>query len=769
LSERRSLERFLKAHADAWLRRAGHSPVMVDAAKREAGAWLHARRAALRSRGRLYGGWGVVWTNAGHGTVELVPVEVPAPARDEVTVAIHVSAVSPGTERAYYLRLPHAQPRIPFRPGYSAAGVVVATGPDAGGLRPGDRVAVIGAPHASVATVSSAYAHAVPESVDMAAAATVMLGVIAAQGVERAQIPQGVRVCIVGAGIVGLVAQRLASAAGAGRITVVATSRRREVAARAGGADFLVAGDDAVADLAAPVVIEATGDPAAIATAIAAAGAGGRVVLLGSPRGATTAFPLQAVLDKRLEVVGAHVNAPHPRSSAELARDYLGLLATGHVRVDDLVARRVDPREAELLYRELATGRGITGALFEWTLLDEHERVRPSALLQLPDLSGRGADSTRRLAAPTRGRRRVAGLLPHESDPFAGARGRLRFGLIGCGDIALHNAGAIAAAPNTELTATYDLDPALSREVAAPHGAAVARSAEELLERDDVDAVFLAVPHHLHAPLARQAAGAGKHVVVEKPPAEGLTSAVEMVTATEEAGVVLTVCLPHRYTPAVVSARRLVDHGAVGDITCVGAELLMDRSPAYRLGGFSGRAISDWRASRAKAGGGVLIMNLSHYLDLLLHVSGLAVDVVSAFASGPTDGVEDTIALSLRLENGAPGSVLGTTQARGSVFTELRICGSAGQIALEHEPRFYMLRSVDGLRTTRWQTFGRLPAVDIRAAFVSRLATAIANGEEPDVPARDALRLQATIEAAYRSVESGRPVRPDELLEAAPA
>jgi 2-desacetyl-2-hydroxyethyl bacteriochlorophyllide A dehydrogenase len=760
LSERRSLERFLKAHADAWLRRAGHSPAMAGAAKREAGAWLHARRGAVRSRGRLYGGLGVVWTNPAHGTVELVPVEVPAPARGEVTVAMLASAISPGTERAYYLRLAHAQPRIPFRPGYSAAGVVAAAGPDAGGLQPGDRVAVTGAPHASVATVAVAQAHRVPEAVGMTVAATVMLGVIAEQGVERARIRPGERVCVVGAGAIGLLAQRLVTAAGAGRITVVAASRRRESAARAGGADFLVADDRAVARLDAPVVIEATGDPAALATAIAAASSGGRVILLGSPRGTTTGFPVPALLDKRLEVVGAHVNAPHRRSVRELARRYLDLLAAGSLEVDDLVARRVDPREAELLYRELATGRAITGALFDWTLIDEHERFRRAALLRVPDLTGRGADSTRRLPAAA---------VPHPADPFADARGTLRFGLIGCGDIALHNARAIGAAPNAVLTATYDLDPALAEDIATPHGAAVARSADELLARTDVDAVFLAVPHHLHAPLARRVAEAGKHVVVEKPPAENLASAVAMAGAAEEAGVVLSVCLPHRYTPEVSAARRLVEQGAVGDITCVSAELLMDRSPAYRLGGFSGRSISDWRASRAKAGGGVLIMNLSHYLDLLLYVSGLTVDVVSAFASGPPDGVEDTVAVSMRLENGAPGSMVGTTEARGSVFTELRVCGSAGQIALEHEPRFYTLRSVDGLRTTRWQRFGSLPTVDIRAAFVSRLATAIAKGEPPDVPARDALRLQATMEAAYRSIASGRPVRPAELLEGAPA
>jgi predicted dehydrogenase len=453
---------------------------------------------------------------------------------------------------------------------------------------------------------------------------------------------------------------------------------------------------------------------------------------------------------------------------AELARKYLRMLADDRLSADDLVARRVNPSEAEMFYRELAGGDDLVGAIFDWTLLGENERVSRPALLRPPDVSGRGADPARRPAAPTRGRERVS--LDHGGDPFADARGMLRFGMVGCGDIAGLNAGAIAAAPNTRLTATFDVDMALAGEIASAHDAVVARSYAELLERSDVDAVLLSVPHHLHAPLAREAAAAGRHVVVEKPPANDLRSAIEMVAAAESAGVVLSVCFPHRYGAEIAAARRLIALGTVGEITGVTAELLMDRSPAYRLGGFSSRSISDWRDSREKAGGGVLVMNLSHYLDLLRYLTGLEADEVSAFSAGRAESeVEDAIAMSMRMENGALGSVLGSTQVRGSLFTQLRIWGSEGQIALENDPRFYTLKSVDGLRTTRWQSFGRLPAVNIRAAFLSRLATAIASGAQPDIGGRDALAVQALMEAAYRSMDSGRPVRPADMLEGVPA
>src|SRR3954451_16004990 len=126
---------------DRVLRASGHSQLMANSAKREAAAWVRNRVSVAQHPRGLFGGWGVTWTDAGHGTVELKPIEVPAAARGEVTVEVLYSAVSPGTERAYYLRLPNARPRIPHSPGYSLAGRVAAAGAESG-FAVGDMVAV---------------------------------------------------------------------------------------------------------------------------------------------------------------------------------------------------------------------------------------------------------------------------------------------------------------------------------------------------------------------------------------------------------------------------------------------------------------------------------------------------------------------------------------------------------------------------------------------------------------------------------------------------
>jgi predicted dehydrogenase/NADPH:quinone reductase-like Zn-dependent oxidoreductase len=761
---------FLNQQANVGLAKLGHSPAMIRDAKREAWWWLQARSQALERRTRLVSGHAVVWPAP--GLAELVRVEVPRAGDGEVTVEVLSSVVSSGTERAQYVRLPNTGVGFPHRPGYSAAGVVLTAGTD--DFQPGDPVAVRSAPHASVVTGPASSVYPVPAGVPIEAAALVQLGVICGQGVRKAAVEPGEPVCVIGAGLVGALAQRLATAAGAGPVTIVARSPSKQAVAEANGARFLVADADReeVEALAAPVVIEATGDPGALALAAAAAGPSGRVILLGSPRGVTPNVPIAAMRSKGLQVIGAHVDTLAHESRLtgtdmyeREARAFLDSLAAGRVSVADLT-EAVDPREADAFYRRLAGARNIVGARFDWTRLPREERVSKGRLWALPDLSGRGMDVRRRPLPPSGRRGRRASLLGLP-DPLAEASGSLRMGLLGCGDIGVQNAAAIEAAPNVKLVACYDPAAALADDVARTYGAEVAPTSEAMMGDERVDAVVLALPHHLHGPLGIEAAAAGKHVVVEKPLANSLEAAVELVRAAERGGVVLSVCFPHRYQPEMVIARTLVEAGALGELSGVLLNFFMDKPSSYWVGGFSGRAHSDWRSLRAQAGGGVLIMNLSHYLDLVRYLTGVEAEVVAARTqAAESTEVEDACSVSVTYANGAVGSLLGAAAVRGcDPNTELRLWGAEGHIALEPDPLVYTLRALDGLRTNRWQTFGRLPAANIRVIYFSRLATAIDRGDLPDIGGADGLAVQAFIEAAYRSSQSGQGVRPSSLLQ----
>lgn len=696
-------------------------------------------------------GHAIVWPELGR--TKLVPVEVPPAGPRDVVVDVTASVVSPGTERAWFLGQPNARVEFPYHPGYAASGVARTVGPDVEGILPGDAVALLGVPHRSVATVPCERVRRVPEGVGLQQAAILQLGAIASYGVRRARIDPGEPVAVVGAGMIGALTQRLAAAAGAGPCTVIASSHSKEERASGGGADRFLAvadGRDAVEAVGAPVVVEATGHGDGLLTAVAAAAPRGRVILLGSPRAESSWLPASKIREKRLQIVGTHVCS----LERELAMGrgggingeadaVLGMLAAGRLRVDDLFEPDLDPREAARFYLRLVSDRRIVGARFDWSGFSA---------------PGRRSAPPRRQGTSTRTRH-----------PFAAAAGQVRFGVIGCGEIAVLNAEALALAPNTSVTACHDRVPGLAAELAGRLGAAHSPTADALLERRDVDAVLLSVPHHLHAPLAIQAARAGKHVVVEKPPANDLDAAVRMVHAAADAGVTLSICFPQRYEAGAMLARHHIE--AIGEPSGVDVRWYADKPPSYMYNGFTGRSPSDWRMRREQAGGGVLLMNLSHDLELVRHLIECEAEEVTAVTARLEGNgeVEDHVTVGVRYENGAIGCFTASAAARGLREESLRIWGRDGHLDVKPTPRVYTLRAGCGLPVER--PVRLRPKADglARARYFSRFASAVTEGRPPDVTGDDGVAVQALLAAAYRAADTGLVTRPADLRKEAGA
>ena len=139
----------------------------------------------------------------------------------------------------------------------------------------------------------------------------------------------------------------------------------------------------------------------------------------------------------------------------------------------------------------------------------------------------------------------------------------------------------------------------------------------------------------------------------------------------------------------------------------------------------------------------------------------------SSRACSTSAEVEDSVSVSIRYANGAVGSsfgcsaVPGTWQAAGS--TELRFWGSDGHVSIEGGREAFSLKGTAGLRGGRWHTLAAAAAIPLRAAFVTRFATAVDLGHRPDVDVEEALAVQAFVEAAYRSAAEGMPMRPRDL------
>jgi predicted dehydrogenase len=132
----------------------------------------------------------------------------------------------------------------------------------------------------------------------------------------------------------------------------------------------------------------------------------------------------------------------------------------------------------------------------------------------------------------------------------------LRFGILGCGSASIPVCEALAASPFTQLAAVYDGNPSLADDIHQRFQVSKSNTLEELLADPTLDAIYVAVPHYLLAPLTQQVLEAGKHALVEKPMAISLEEADKLIELSHEQQVALGVFYEMRYAPAHASARR---------------------------------------------------------------------------------------------------------------------------------------------------------------------------------------------------------------------
>lgn len=341
-------------------------------------AWTGIRLEALLTGRRVIRGQRIEFLAS--EIAHLEPFEFLSPGQNEVQVTAIVSTVSPGTETAVLCGLPGARRSFPYVPGYSCAARVTRVGKGVKQFRVGQIVAGR-IPHASDFSVKTELLFPLPEGVSIDEASFIELGIITLQGLRKAAISPGDRVAVVGQGLIGQIANRLAKMLGAARVIAIAPSASRSGTALVdGGADEFLAMRESRFDPAivqADVVIEAVGTPDAVVTAARCARAGGRVVLLGSARGLTRDMDLdQIIRAKELTIIGAHISdmpegdhSPGRHTYRQEGRLFLELLRDQRLTVENLVTWRASPGECNAVYETLAHGgRGHVGILFRWSI-----------------------------------------------------------------------------------------------------------------------------------------------------------------------------------------------------------------------------------------------------------------------------------------------------------------------------------------------------------------------------------------------------------------
>ena len=346
------------------------------------------------------------------------------------------------------------------------------------------------------------------------------------------------------------------------------------------------------------------------------------------------------------------------------------------------------------------------------------------------------------------------------SGPMAFCASRpFRFGLIGAGVAAEIHVAAMRTVPGVEVHAIADVAPERARALAARYDIPeVHESGEALAARAPVDAVAVLTPHHLHLLYVLAAASAGRHVLVEKAIAHTVAAADELISACRARGVTLAGIFQNRFTPAARRLREAVATGALGRVCLASVTVKEHRPPTYFVD-------SPWRGRKAEAGGGVLMIQAIHMIDLLLWVLGMPRRVVAQARTTVHDvEVEDVAVGLLEFEGGLMAALQATTVAVPGQAPSVDIHGDRGTATVSGNwgHLAFQLRS------------GAEPGVDIPselhptqasvepyAAQIADFVAAVREGRPPLVDGVEARKALVVVEALYRSAGTGRWVTVD--------
>lgn len=348
---------------------------------------------------------------------------------------------------------------------------------------------------------------------------------------------------------------------------------------------------------------------------------------------------------------------------------------------------------------------------------------------------------------------------------------RLRAGIVGCGGISRSHLSAFESVDGAEVVAVCDIDLEKAQATAQEFGVQSAyRTVEEVLDHG-VDLVSVCTPHPTHEAIVLAAAAAGVHVLCEKPIATDLSTAERMVRACDHAGVKLGAILQRRFWPASQRIRAALAHGELGTPILGECTVLLERTSDYY-------AQAPWRGNWVTGGGGVLMTQAVHHLDLLQWLMGDVAEVygrIATFRHGDHIEVEDSACATIVFTSGAMATLQASTAANPSLGAQIRVTTSSGaSVQITEFPE-----GTDG-RLDIWATNDRIrseqpfPAdanphvvladvnrrlIPHHTAQVADFVAALRSGGRPAVRGEDAIRALRTLLAIYESSRTRQPVR----------
>jgi predicted dehydrogenase len=316
----------------------------------------------------------------------------------------------------------------------------------------------------------------------------------------------------------------------------------------------------------------------------------------------------------------------------------------------------------------------------------------------------------------------------------------VRWGLVGCGDIARRRvAPALRDLGNCELVAVSRADAARAAGFAAEFGARRWHADwRDLVNDEEVEAVYIATPVHLHAEQAVAAAEAGKHVLCEKPMALNAAECERMNAAAEANGVRLGVAYYRRFYPAVERVAKVLRSGEIGApvVAQINAFERFDPGPEHPR---------RWLLDKKLSGGGPMFDFGCHRIEVLLNLFGPPVQV-RAVTGNVLSGreVEDTACALFQFERGAQ-AVLCVTHAANEPQDTLEIFGTLGSVRVDALSKGRLcVHSTEGFSTE-----SHPPHPNVHQPLIEDFASAVAEGRPPRVDGRDGQTVSEVLDLIY--------------------
>jgi len=349
--------------------------------------------------------------------------------------------------------------------------------------------------------------------------------------------------------------------------------------------------------------------------------------------------------------------------------------------------------------------------------------------------------------------------------------------ILGCGKVAHIHAQAIGLLNNGRLAGVWSRSSSSAVAFARQYGTKSYSSVGELVRKEEIDLAIVCTPHLFHAIPAIEAARAGAHVLVEKPLAIGLEACDTMIGACKAAGVELGVISQRRWYRPVQRIKKAIEEGKIGKPLLGTVTMLGWRDRNY----YESDA---WRGTWNLEGGGVLVNQAPHQLDLLLWYMGEAEEVYGLWSNlnHPYIEVEDTALVIVRFRSGAIGNIVVSNSQKPGLYGKVHVHGEngasvgvqtdggamfiAGMSGIQ-EPPFNDVWSVPGEEKLpeQWQKeeeafFGTIdPVVHFMKLQIADFLEALDTGRSPAVTGEDGRRVVELFQAVYRSARENRPVK----------